>query len=120
MLVCEACWVEKGCPVIFDEMVEECARLIGDLYVLCPTGGPLHAELDDMNLNGEIRPLYAIPAYRHDHYVSPEIPDNYSPEVHQICDRIAELMSEMTVGQRISAVAHFEGWAAQGARVPRA
>lgn len=117
--MCGSCWEQLGCPVLFDTEIEECARLINELYELCPTGGPLHCELDDMNLGAlQITPMYAIPASANG--MRKAIEDDYSEEVHRICDRIAELMNGMTEGQRASAVAHHEGWVVGGVPALRA
>jgi hypothetical protein len=71
------------------------------LYELEPTGGPLHCELDDWNIDSdEIRPMYEIPD-------RPGIPgrrDRFTPEVHAICDEL----TEMTVQRRYAAPAYAE------------
>ena len=104
-----------GQPVVYDEDVAEAAALIKRLYELEPAGGPLHVELDDMNLQGDITPYYsAEDRLTSDGLLIPGYPDRYSEEVHQLCDRIAELLTEMPVGWRYSVVAHFENWAAYG------
>ena len=118
--MCKSCWDEAGQPVAYDEDVAECVKLITRLYELEPAGGPLHVQLDDMNLHYKvITPSYSMP----DRITSsgallPGYPDRYSEEVHQLCDRIAEILTPMTEGWRISVVAHWEGWAIEG-RVQR-
>lgn len=114
--MCKSCWVDAGCPVAYDEDVAEAVSLIKRLYELEPTGGPLHVELDDMNLHYDtITPSYSLePRQAADGSPIPGYPDRYSVEVHELCDRIAEILTPMTEGWRISVVAHWEGWATEG------
>lgn len=106
--MCESCWVGQGQPVAYDETVAEVAQLIRDLYVLEPTGGPLHVELDDGNVDGDvIAPTYASPGF----------PDRYSAETHRLADRIGQLMTPLPVPWRWSCLAHAERWAVEGVPV---
>lgn len=106
--MCGSCWAEAGSPTDTGPLGERVIELIGALYVHCPTGGPLHCELDDYNLGCEddedqfnvIKPLYVIKPYG----LTPGYPDNYSPEVHAICDELADLLNRMTVPQRYAAL----------------
>lgn len=109
--MCANCWIAAGQPVAWDETVAELTQLIRDLYEVAPTGGPLHVELDDWNLDADtIVPMYEIPPHGH----APGHPDRYSRRVHELCDRIAELMTPLPQGWRESALAHSEGLAVQG------
>jgi hypothetical protein len=72
--------------------LKEAIALVQRLYELHDAGGPLHVQLDDGNLDMDMEPMYAIPAggFRLAR------PDNWSIEVHEVCDRICELMTPMT------------------------
>lgn len=109
--MCRSCWTAAGQPVVWDETVAEAAQLIRNLYEIEPMGGPLHCVLDDWNLDAEtIIPMYVIPARG----LAPGYPDRYSQRVHELCDRIAELLTPMFEGWRQSTLAHAEGFAVQG------
>jgi hypothetical protein len=108
--MCESCWVKHGAPVVWNEDIAEAAELVRRLYALEPMGGPLHVQLEDMNLDMDMTPMYVIPGNQY----GPETPDRYSAEVHEICDAIQEIMEPMTEGWRASVVAHYEGWAVNG------
>jgi hypothetical protein len=102
--VCEACWVNYGMPVVFDEDVAEVVGLIKKLLELDDTGGPLHPYLDDLNVSGDkIVPIYDSPGSH-----------IYSPDIRDLCDEIAQRLTGMPDGWRASAVAHAHGWAIRG------
>ena len=111
--MCGACWIDMGKPVAWSPEVDEAVKLIKRLYELEPTGGPLHVELDDWNLDGDITPMYVLPPYGE----TPGHPDHYSAETHDLCDRIAAILNPMKVGWRGSVLAHAEGWVVQGVPV---
>ncbi|HEU5109834.1 MAG TPA: hypothetical protein VFT95_14930 [Micromonosporaceae bacterium] len=83
-------------------------ELIRELYTMHPTGGPLHAALDDWNVeyDGHIEPLYSIPAYG----PRPASPDDWSPRTHEVCDEISARLLSMTVPQRMATLAYWEGF----------
>ena len=86
-------------------------RLIQVLYELDAMGGPLHVQLDDGNLDGDMDPTYGAP----DRYTSsgtliPGYPDRHPPVVHEICDAISELMTPMSTEQRIEVRRHALRW----------
>lgn len=94
----------------------EAVRLLDRLFELCPTGGPLHVVVEDWNIDDHfITPMYEIPARGS----YPGYPDNYSAEVHEVCDRLAAILSEMPVGWRGSVLAHQDGRAVKGTVVRR-
>lgn len=115
--VCGSCWDSLGRPVFHDEDVEHGAELVRRLYELEPTGGPLHPELDDWNIEAEtITPVYEIPPHPGG---AAGYPDSYSAEVHQIADELAALLTGMSNGVRGSVLAHAEGWAVNGVVVDK-
>jgi hypothetical protein len=76
------------------------------LRSLEPTYGPLHPQLEDLNLDGDrIEPVYSLP----DSPAGPGYPDTYSPEVHRVADELAALLSAMSVQERHTVVATAEG-----------
>ena len=48
--MCYGCWKEYGSPMIRNEPVMECSRLIAGVYELAAAGGNLHIVIDDWNL----------------------------------------------------------------------
>lgn len=74
----------------------ELLKLITRLYQSHPTGGPLHVQLDDGNLDGDSRqwePAYYL-------FVDEE---NFSCLVY-VCERICELMAPLTPDEREAVV----------------
>lgn len=103
--MCFFCWREYGSPTEWVPTTRRVVDLIEQLYAHCPTGGPLHAVVDDWNVEGDdIRPGYVIPPFGE----TPGFPDDYSEDVHRICDELAGLMSAMSVPQRMAALAYSE------------
>lgn len=101
--MCHACWEDDGRP---NDRTPETARLvelIGQLYGLpeCDSGGPLHCELDDWNLDFTTRG----PIYR-----SPFTEEDWSPEVYRVGNEIISIMNRMTEDQRMTALAIHEGF----------
>lgn len=106
--MCNGCWVGHDSPTEWTPTTGRVVELIRDLYELHPTGGPLHASLDDWNVDydGHLVPLYAIPANRY----RDAMPDDYDERTHQLCDEISRLLLAMTVPQRFAALAYWEGF----------
>lgn len=86
--------------------IREAVALVRRLYTLprCYAGGPLHVELDDGNLDVDqfdMSPMYVIPERRSSSgSVIRGHPDDWSPEVHDVCDRIHAVMGPMTEYRR--------------------
>lgn len=107
--MCGTCWDENGQPLDWTPTSGRALELIKALYVLEPTGGPLHVEVDDWNVEGEtIVPHYVIRPYGAD----ARVPDNYSTETHAVCDELAALLTAMTPQQRRAVLAVHDGFAA--------
>lgn len=44
-------WRENGCPILMNEEIERFIWLRNEIYKFCPTGGPLHVQLEDLNID---------------------------------------------------------------------
>jgi hypothetical protein len=103
--VCGDCWKKFGEPTIWNEDIAAAVELLKRLYELEPTGGPLHVEVDDWNIHYDmITPVYEMPGF----------PDHYSVETHEVCDKLAALLTVMPVGWRASVLAHQEDLVVEG------
>lgn len=116
--MCRTCWFEYGAPILRTEEIDEAAELIRRLYedLKQGTGGPLHAILDDMNINEESIGVHGdMNRYKKQIWsgtgwvLTDEI--EYSQEVIDCCERIIELFADMTDGHRAAAIGWYEGWA---------
>jgi hypothetical protein len=93
--MCRGCWSEAGEPSEWTPQTARFIELHDALYALEPMGGPLHAVLDDWNLDGEIEPYW--PALG----ITRELED--LDERHPTLQRIRELCTELA--------AILNGWA---------
>lgn len=108
-------WSDYGCPIIRTDEVDEVLELMRKLYVDLrqSTGGPLHVQLDDWNYHDDCwTPKYLAGIY--DHLRDPVQLErwNRGADVDAIiacCDRIIELMREMSEPERLSALAWHWG-----------
>jgi hypothetical protein len=85
--------------------IKEAVAQVMRLYTIDPygNGGPLHVQLDDGNLDLDIgmEPMYSVPERTTSSgFVIKESPDHWSSEIHEVCDRICELMTPMTLYHR--------------------
>lgn len=92
--MCRGCWIGYNSPSHVTPQIDEAATLIRELYAREPVGGPLHAVLDDWNIDGAIEPWE---------------PEMWSSETRAIADRIAALFNAMPEVDRASALAHAGG-----------
>lgn len=95
--MCQDCWREFGSPADQSAEIIEAAELIRKLYEAEPTGGPLHAALDDWNIEGPIRT---------DGGYSAQDPP---ASVVEAVESLADLLNRMPVRARASALAHARG-----------
>ena len=102
--MCKSCWVNADSPTEWTPTTGRVVGLIRELYERHPTGGPLHATLDDWNVeyDGHLEPLYAIPTHG--------LLDDWDKRTHELCDEISRLLLAMTVPQRRAALAYGEGF----------
>jgi len=94
--MCHECWWDAGSPANWTPGIARALDLTRELYQDHPTGGPLHVHLDDMNLDGHIRP----------YYLGDEDEDTV-----RICGELAALLNAMPVADRVSVVAYHAGYA---------
>jgi hypothetical protein len=98
--MCADCWQKAGSPTERTAETDELVDLIDKLYLDHVTGGPLHAVLDDWNLDGHIEPYC-------DGWATKDLADG----TRETCDRIAAILNGMTPGQRYAALAYANGLA---------
>jgi hypothetical protein len=91
--MCVNCWAEYGSPAEWNDRVRDGLALTVAIYEEECTGGPMHAVLDDWNIDGQIE------AWK---------PDQFSPDVADASRRLAALMNEMTVAERASMLAYHD------------
>lgn len=108
--MCRGCWeCEDEFPAEWTPQIARAVVLWRRLYddLGEPTGGPLHVELDDYNLDyDEIVPSYSFPAYNGE----PAKEDGYPPEVHEVCDELAALLTVMTLAERYTVMAYADAY----------
>ena len=92
--MCFTCYEKAGEPKELPPEVDRFIALADELYDEHPTGGPLHAVLDDWNIDGEIKPYDSI---------------EVGGRTRELCDEIAALMNGWTVDQRYAAMAKWNG-----------
>lgn len=108
--MCRECWEEEGCPSEITGHTAEFVTLVRVLYRDHPTGGALHANLDDWNVDG---PFTLDSLYLH--Y---EANETNLACLEYVLTRICELANAMTPQQRMAALAVNEGWLANPAPIP--
>jgi hypothetical protein len=115
--MCKSCWVSNDSPSEWTPTTGRVVGLIRELYEKEPTGGPLHAALDDWNVevDGHLTPSYSIAPYGQ----HPGFPDRFDERTHELCDEISALLTAMTVPQRFAALAYWEGFVEMPAAADR-
>lgn len=104
--MCASCWMSLDHPTIYNARVGIAAGLINDLYRVAPTGGPLHAVVDDWNVeDGDL--------VVHQAYNDAGLP-YWSVETLGLAEQVALLMRTMTTAERVSTLAHQEGFLYHG------
>lgn len=120
--MCRDCWDDAGRPADITPDTARLVELIGRLYEIHPTGGPLHVELDDWNIDGaRIRPDFSgwsaadLDALWYAGFPIAELDPNAPAVVEQLgvstrmlCLRICRLLNGMTLVQRYAALAYSE------------
>lgn len=101
--MCVHCWTEAGSPEELPANADEIIEAIETLYGLpdCGTGGPLHVELDDWNLELETWTPYNG---------RPGDAPWYSPEAIDQAQKVCDLMKPLPVQQRFAVLAKSHGW----------
>lgn len=90
-------WEEYGSPTDWNPKVKRALELIRAIYQYEPVGGPMHAELDDWNIQGEITP-YPYTPY-------PYLTEDEVEEVRAAVTELVPLLNTMTINERVSALA---------------
>jgi hypothetical protein len=119
--MCTECWEKAGSPTTWNEQTARAGELLTQLYAIHPVGGPLHAVVDDWNLDGEIKPWYVgyDPAELDALYfdgipiadLDPEAPGiAEARSLRQICNELATLLNAMPEADRYATLAYFDGF----------
>lgn len=98
--MCVECWESVGRPTVFNDKVEKAIKLLEVLYELNGVGGFAHAVVDDWNLDGEF--LYEF-NWAHENEVN-------EPELAKASLDVLSALKEMTMDERYSTLAHFNGF----------
>lgn len=114
--MCVNCWNEAGQPANWTPEIAEALALVRELYAIHPTGGPLHVQLDDWNIDGDIVPIYKgwLPRQLEARYLDGWPVDDEAQvpgrSLRQLCDEIAAKMGPMTLEDRMSVLAYHDGF----------
>jgi hypothetical protein len=100
--MCQGCWDEVGRPTLWNSKVKRAVELIAAVYAAEPTGGPLHAVIDDWNIDDSDILV--------EEYVAGEGVGKCSPGADAAIRELMPLLGEMTVAERASALARGEGY----------
>lgn len=107
-------WGDLGCPIVVTGDVIMTVRLIRHLYwdLRESTGGPLHAQLDDGNLDDE---FLGFKPERYDYLfdgtwkrwaqAGEDVSKQRAVEIMETCEEIRRYLCSMTMQERHSAVA---------------
>ncbi len=98
--MCSTCWEEHGRPANWSPQIAAALALVDELYGQHSTGGPLHAELDDWNVD---EPM-----------ITPWVGGDFDPATMELAQRIADAFNAMTVADRVSVLAYHRGLATPG------
>lgn len=97
-----SCWEERGRPSEITEHTAEFLKLVDVLYEDHSTGGALHAQLDDWNVDAPFTTDYL--------YLHAE--EENLAALTYVVERICELANKMTPDQRRAALAIKDGYLA--------
>lgn len=99
--MCRGCWIDAGSPTDRSVHEPELLVLIAALYDDHATGGPLHHVLDDENLDdGSLTGYYREQDYSEENNAC----------LRYVCDRILELLRQMTLRERQAVTARHFGY----------
>lgn len=96
--MCKNCWREYGAPEHASPEIELAAALICAIYEAEPAGGPLHAELDDWNIDGTWAPWGK--------------PSDFDPDAWRHAVELCALMNGLPVSDRAAALGRYDGFTA--------
>jgi hypothetical protein len=124
--MCHGCWVGNyGAPIVNTEDVLVTAELIRRLYedLECPTGGPLHAMLDDMNIADEQVENEDVDraceylfdgSFERYAQAGDDTSDERKNAIKETCRMIIWSFRQMPESHRAAAIAYHEGWVPEG------
>lgn len=124
--MCKGCWIgDHGMPILNSAEVLVTAELIRRLYedLGCPTGGPLHAMLDDMNIDDEQvenEDVDKACAYLFDGsferwaQAGDDTSDECKNAIKEACELILHSFRQMPESHRAAAIAWFKEWIPEG------
>ncbi len=110
--MCRTCIEETGFEIVWKSQFKRGISLVSELYEITVTGGPLHVELDDYNLDGEyISVLDSIEWYEENKQVFLE--QGYYDEENwdrmiRLSHEIAGFLSALTEQERYSFMAYYD------------
>ena len=115
--MCHGCWVEEGQPVVDTPTVRAAAKAIAEVYEHSCVGGNLHIVLDDWNLEDDSL-AFCDGCIKRNGLMDPEhykrFPNDRreedSPEQLAAERRCHDLFAAMTVPERASALALYDGF----------
>ena len=101
--MCYSCYKEYGCPAIVNEATKHAAKLVEQVYEWSCVGGNAHIVLDDFNIE--------------DSSIDWCLKDATSLNIRDACQEQLDVEREcllafksLTIEERASALALFEGW----------
>ena len=117
--MCHGCWVEEGKPAIDTPAIRAAAAAVAEVYEHSCVGGNLHIVLDDWNLEDGSLAFCDAQIARGGHPDDPEHSPWYtkeklenpdSPEQLAAERRCCDLFKALTVEERASALAFYDGF----------
>jgi hypothetical protein len=121
--MCGNCWEKAGAPTTWNDQIARAVELLGDLYAIHATGGPLHVAVDDYNLDGTIEPYWGnwddeeLDAVYYAGFpidslppTAPAVVEGLGRSTRQICEELAALLNAMPEADRYAAVARYDGY----------
>lgn len=100
--MCYGCWVEYGSPNLQNEVIDIAVGLIGDIYEHSFVGGACHIIVDDFNIGD-----YSVKFC--EQYLEDNL-EEWSDEFIDIQRRFLSTFSVMSVSERASALAIYDGY----------
>jgi hypothetical protein len=96
--MCVYCWEEYGSPKILNADVLKAVSFISAIYEFSTVGGNLHVQLDDWNIDDEYWEQFS--SFR----------DDATEEELKIERQCFETMGKLSVNERASALALYNGY----------